>query len=86
MPDQIAEDVLTVLAKVKRIPREQISLDSTLAQIGFDSLDVINAVFDLEERFHISIPDEATRGVRTVRDIVEGVRKATAAPLGSEAA
>ncbi len=86
MDDRLTEDVLAVLAGVKRIGREQITVESTLTQIGFDSLDVMSAVFELEEHFHISIPDEAVHSVRTVRDVVEGVRKAVGAQAGSSAA
>ena len=87
MPDEIAEKVLTVLASVKRIPRENISLDSGLQELGVDSLDTIVLVSELEEQMKIVISDEAVRSIRSVRDIVEGVRKLTPRlPLNSAAA
>lgn len=87
MPDEIAEKVLTVLASVKRIPRESISLDSGLQELGVDSLDTIVLVSELEDQMKIVISDEAVRSIRSVRDIVEGVRKlAPHPPLNSAAA
>ncbi len=87
MPDEIAEKVLTVLASVKQIPRENISLDSGLQELGVDSLDTIVLVSELEEQMKIVISDEAVRSIRSVRDIVEGVRKLTPRlPLNSAAA
>ncbi len=87
MPDEIAEKVLTVLASVKRIPRESISLDSGLQELGVDSLDTIVLVSELEDQMKIVISDEAVRSIRSVRDIVEGVRKLTPRlPLNSAAA
>jgi acyl carrier protein len=87
MPDEIAEKVLTVLASVKRIPRESISLDSGLQELGVDSLDTIVLVSELEDQMKIVISDEAVRSIRSVRDIVEGVRKlAPRLPLNSAAA
>ncbi|MFY9585056.1 MAG: acyl carrier protein, partial [Candidatus Acidiferrales bacterium] len=84
MPDEIAEKVLTVLASVKRIPRESISLDSGLQELGVDSLDTIVLVSELEDQMKIVISDEAVRSIRSVRDIVEGVRKlAPRLPLNS---
>jgi acyl carrier protein len=87
MPDEIAEKVLAVLASVKRIPRESISLDTGLQELGVDSLDTIVLVSELEEQMKIVISDEAVRSIRSVRDIVEGVRKlAPRLPLDSPAA
>jgi acyl carrier protein len=72
--DSIEEKVVSTLATVKHIPQESITLDSSLADLGFDSLDTISLLFELENAFQISIPDERARSIRTVREIVEGVR------------
>ena len=73
MSDPFAEKVLSTLASVKHIPRERISLESSLQELGFDSLDKITMLFEIEKQFQISIPDEATGTLRTVRDVVEGI-------------
>ncbi|HEV8384230.1 MAG TPA: acyl carrier protein [Candidatus Acidoferrales bacterium] len=84
MPDELAENVLNILAKVKHIPREKISLDCALQDLGIDSLDTVVLLSELEDHFKISISDDAARSIRSVRDIVEGVRKLCAgAPLDS---
>ncbi len=75
MTDSVAEKVVAALASVKHVPRERITLDSSLLDLGFDSLDVITMLFELEKEFEISIPDDEARSVSSVRDIVEGVRK-----------
>ena len=86
MADPFAEKVLSALASVKHIPRERISLESTLEELGFDSLDKIVMLFELEKQFQISISDDAVRSVRSVRDVVEGAAKLGAnAPLPSGA-
>ncbi len=77
MNDAVAEKVLTILAKVKRIPREKISLDSPLQDLGIDSLDTVVLLSELEDQFNIAISDDDARTIRSVRDIVEGVRKLT---------
>lgn len=86
MTHPIAEQVFTTLASVKRIPREKITLDSSLAELGMDSLDAITMLFELENAFKISIPDEQARSIRSVRDIVEGIQKLLVAPIDSAAA
>ena len=79
MRDQLTETVLSVVASVKHLPQERISLESSLEDLGFDSLDKVTMLFDLEKQCQISIPDEAVGSIRIVRDIVEGVAKLTAA-------
>ncbi len=78
------EKVLATLASVKHIPLERITLDRPLQELGFDSLDTISVLFELESAFNIAIPDEEAGSIRTAQDIVEGVRKLLArAPLDS---
>lgn len=85
MPDEVAEKVIATLASVKRIPADKIALETNLQDLGIDSLDVFSLLFELENAFKISIPDDDVRSIRTVNDIVEGVKKlmAAAPPGGS---
>lgn len=82
MPDEITEKVIATLATVKRIPPESITPESSLADLGIDSLDTFTLLFELESKFNISIPDDEARNIRTVNDIVEGVRKMVANQAG----
>ena len=72
--ESIAPRVFTVIAKQKRIPVESVTIESTFADL-IDSLDSVNMLFDLESEFDISIPDEEARNIKTVREMVEGVRQ-----------
>jgi acyl carrier protein len=86
MPDELAEKVITILSAVKHIPREQIKLESSLADLGFDSLDTISMLFELETAFNVSIPDENARSIRYVHEIVDGIRALQAAAPPAAAA
>lgn len=79
MSDAVAEKVISTLASVKRIPAEKISLETNLQELGIDSLDVFTLLFELENAFKISIPDDDVRSIRTVGDVVEGIKKILAA-------
>jgi acyl carrier protein len=88
MPDEVAEKVISTLASVKRIPADSIKLDTSLQDLGIDSLDVFTLLFELENAFKISIPDDDVRSLKTVNDIVDGMKKILAAtppapPIGS---
>ena len=75
MSDSLEEKVIATLASVKRIPEDQIKLESSLQDLGIDSLDTFTLLFELESKFNISIPDDEARNIRTVNDIVAGVRR-----------
>jgi acyl carrier protein len=79
MADAVAEKVIATLASVKRIPAEKITMDSNLQELGIDSLDVFTLLFELENAFKISIPDDDVRSIKSVSDIVAGVKKILAA-------
>jgi acyl carrier protein len=79
MSDVVAEKVIATLASVKRIPAEKISLQTNLQELGIDSLDVFTLLFELENAFKISIPDDDVRSIRTVSDVVAGIKKILAA-------
>jgi acyl carrier protein len=67
--------VLDLIATSQRVPPEQVSLGSTFEELKMDSLDAINLIFAVEEKFDISIPDDAAKSIRTVREMVDGVER-----------
>src|SRR5580700_6927062 len=79
MSDPVAEKVISTLASVKRIPADKITLETNLQDLGIDSLDVFTLLFELENAFKISIPDDDVRSLRTVNDVVDGIKKLLAA-------
>jgi acyl carrier protein len=44
-----------------------------VADLGIDSLGVMELVADLEDKFSLTIPDEALREVETVADVVAAI-------------
>jgi acyl carrier protein len=57
---EVADGVKAVIAKELKIPVEQLSDDRKLADLGAESLDVIEIVFQLEEKFNIDISVKTT--------------------------
>jgi acyl carrier protein len=74
MPSNVTEEVLDVIAETQRMPREKIALDSRFEELGMDSMDAVNILFALEEKFDITIPDEAAKQIRSIREMVDGVQ------------
>jgi acyl carrier protein len=75
MSDELTERILNVIATSKRIPVEQVTIDSEFQQLGIDSMDAVEILFALENEFDINIPDEEVRHVRNVRQMAEGVER-----------
>jgi len=71
MEGSVQERILRVVSSLKRIPPESVTPDSNLQELGLDSLDSVNLLFELENEFNVSIPDEFTQGITTVRQIAE---------------
>ena len=46
-----------------------------IADLGMDSLEVVEMVMALEDRFECEIPDEAVESIKTVGQAVEYIRR-----------
>jgi acyl carrier protein len=77
MSDELIQRVRTVIANTQRIPIEKITIDSSFEELGIDSMDGVNILFALENEFNITIPDDAAKQIRNVRQMIEGVEKLT---------
>ncbi|MGA2463479.1 MAG: phosphopantetheine-binding protein [Thermodesulfobacteriota bacterium] len=51
---------------------EELKPETTLENLGLDSLDMIEFMFDIENEFKIKIPDQEFK-VITIQDIVDAV-------------
>jgi acyl carrier protein len=72
---EIRDGVIDAIRTASRRPVEP-TLDSELvADLGFDSLQVLDAIAELESRFDISIPLERVGTTRTVADVVAEVTR-----------
>ena len=69
----VADRVIGVFAKFKKVDPSEIGLDTTFDELGLDSLDGLNLIFELEEEFDIMVPDDKVQEMRSVRQAVEGV-------------
>jgi len=73
----VASDVIEIIAKKKRVDKPTVELTDRLEDLGLESLDAVEMIFDLEEKFDISIPYNAnTNNPRTEFDTVDDVVKA----------
>lgn len=81
--EDIEARVLRVIAETQKIDPGSFTADSTFEQLNIDSLDGINIVFATESEFGVSVPDEAVKALRSVRDVINGVEKLLAEPAAA---
>lgn len=70
---------MALLDDVKEVVIEQLDCDAAevkedskfIEDLGADSLDVVELVMALEEKFDIEIPDEDAEGILTVQDAIK---------------
>jgi acyl carrier protein len=79
----IEKDVLDIIAKQANIDRAKLTRDASMADLDIQSLDVVEIIFALEEKFDITVPynandpSGAAAGVsfKTIGDVVDAVEK-----------
>lgn len=72
----VEQTVMDIIAKEGSVPRDKIALDATLQDLDVHSLDSVQIIFALEDKFGITVPDDqAQHATGTVRQLIEGVRQ-----------
>jgi acyl carrier protein len=69
----IQDTVIAVLKEVSRRPIEPTPASDLVADLAFDSLQIMETIAELEARFAISIPLDDAADTRTVSQIVARV-------------
>ena len=70
---EIEDKLVTIVRNEKSVPDDKLSLETPLADAGIDSLDALSILFAIEEEFHISIPDDRARSMKTFGDMVDSI-------------
>ena len=73
-PLEVEQAVIDIIAKEGAVARDRITPDATLQDLDVHSLDGVQIIFAIEDRFDIVVPEEqAQHATGTVRQLVDGV-------------
>lgn len=80
---QLADEVMDIIAAKGMVARDALSADKKLTDLNISSLDVVEIVFALEDKFNIQIPFNANQSAQgekqlefgTVGQVVNAVAK-----------
>ena len=76
--DALSYRVMTLAAEQTALSLDEIALDSSFVEdLGYDSLDVVEFVMQIEEEFDLTLPREVENSIATVRQVVDHIRELT---------
>ncbi len=81
MSRSTTDRVIAIIAEQAVLDPSDVSLDSTMEDLGIDSLGLVESIFAFEEEFDISVPFNANEpqasdfDISSVAAIVEGIEK-----------
>jgi acyl carrier protein len=65
------EKVKMILADQLNVKADKVQLESKIVEdLGADSLDVVEMLMSVEDKFNVSVSDEEAVNLKTVQDIV----------------
>jgi acyl carrier protein len=77
--ENIEADVISMVREAARVGDVPIDLDTSLEQLGIESLDMVELLFAIEDRFGIDVPYNANAvgesGLAKVRDVVAAIQQ-----------
>ena len=77
----IQDEIIDIIAKEASIDRDKVTPEATMDDLSIESLDLVEIIFALEEKFDIAIPYNANdpgavgADLNTVKDVVEAVER-----------
>lgn len=76
----VQQQVFEIIAEQGRIELDTITTESTLSDLGIASLEAIEIIFEIEEHFDITLPDQDTDfDTGSVQGLLDAVNAAIAA-------
>ena len=70
----LLEDIVEVVVEQLSVDAGEVKVESKFVEdLGADSLDVVELVMALEEKFDIEIPDEEAEKIQTVQNVLDYV-------------
>lgn len=82
----VEERVIQVFAEFKKISPDEITRETTFEEMGLDSLDGLNLIFELEEEFDLTVPDDKVQEMKSINEVIEGIEYLIANPYDASAA
>lgn len=72
----IEEEVIDIISEQLGADKDQMTMETSfINDLGADSLDTVELVMELEQRFDMEIPDEEAEKIQTVGDVIKYIKE-----------
>ena len=72
----VEDKIISIIAEKLNLSKDQVKPEASFVDdLGADSLDLVELVMAMEEEFGMEVPDEDAEKLRTVKDVIEYVKK-----------
>lgn len=82
MTASVQQQIFDIIGAHGEIDMDKLTPDSTLKELGIDSLDAVEIIFDIEEHFDVTLPD---RDPNFDTDSMQGLVSAVETALADKA-
>lgn len=65
------EKVKTIICDYFELDEDEVNLETTFAEIGADSLDMVDLAMDIEDVFNVEVTEEALEKFVSVDDVIK---------------
>ena len=74
--EEILEQVKDVIVEQLGVERDKIEESSTFIEdLAADSLDIVELIMNLEEKFGVEIPDSDAEKITNVKDVIDYIKE-----------
>lgn len=74
----IEEKVIAIICEQLDVPEADVVPEASFADdLGADSLDLVELIMAMEEKFDVSIPDEDAEKISIVKDAIDYIKNAS---------
>ena len=74
-----SEEIRALIAEESGIAEADLRDDATLDDLDITSLDIVSALFELEDRYHVDVQPDELKPDATLGEVVEFIRMKIAA-------
>lgn len=61
--------------EIKKEFNKDININDNLNDLGIDSIELLDFVVKMEEKFNVEVSDEELSKIKTIKDIVDSIEK-----------
>ena len=71
----ILNDIKTIIKNKQIKIKSNTDLNTNIADLNIDSIDFIDIIIDIEEKYNIQIEDEKLTSIKSINDLIKAIEE-----------